>query len=233
MFKEACIFGMLTLGLAGVNHAETMYQVEFVVDGVPMDFDDSDGFDYTAITGLTAIFTVPEALTMTSDDEFPGTSVTRYDGLFQNSIVVHTDDGDIAIPSGSDDHTDLVLANVHEPEPGDTKKHVLYIDRWGIDIPSFQIELIVEEGHANYGNLINAGSPNPNLPKDQLFPTFDATTDSSDMFSSSWAKLVADGFRFADGIAMFDIKSVQIIPEPASFGLLGLGGLVLLRRNCG
>ncbi|QDU32983.1 hypothetical protein KS4_10220 [Poriferisphaera corsica] len=227
LHKQLAMCALLACGFGiGTSADATVYRATFgEIDDVD-DYDASDGFDYGAITGGEVIFTISDNLQLESNGILQDGSDTFYSGITFNHVTFTKADGDSVIALNSD-----VELELWDRLPGENGGWNYITFESDINSEGFTLELRTNSTHANHGNIFNLGTPNPNSLIDGKLLTFADEAERDSIYHTPYFQFYGTGLMLPNGDIEMLLKSLQIVPEPSSMVLIGLGGLALIRRK--
>ncbi|QQE11028.1 PEP-CTERM sorting domain-containing protein [Planctomycetota bacterium] len=225
--KELALCALLLCGFGiGTAADATIYRVEFGVIEDVGDEDANDGFDYLSITGGEMIFTISDNLQMDLNEIKQDGSSTYYSGITFDELTFNTTGGDEVFALNSD--VELELWDRLPGAPGGWN----YMTFGAGDIDDgIEFELRTNTIHANHGNIFNLGTPNPNTLIDGKLITFADEVERDSIYYTPYIYFYGTGASLPNGYIEMYLKSLQIVPEPSSLSLIGLSGLLMLRRR--
>ncbi|WP_432797642.1 PEP-CTERM sorting domain-containing protein [Poriferisphaera sp. WC338] len=204
----------------------TVYRATFGIIEDVGDLNASDSLNYNAITGGEIIFTIPDTLVLESNIQNQGGSSTRYSGTIFNQVTFTTTTGNSAFVLNSN-------AELHlwDRAPGQVGGWNYINFETDDSSDGVVLELRTNSTHPNHGNIFNLGTPNPNTLFNSGLVTFANETERDNIYHTPYFQFFGSGASLPNGWIEMTLKSLEIIPEPSSIALIGLGSLMLIRRR--
>lgn len=217
-----------TAGLVGLTSAQT-FQIAGT-SGFIQDLDANDGVDL--LTGLagtwTGSFTLPDpsSLTFVNNTQNQGGSLTRYNGVTLNSLVLSTADfGELTI---TDKPITGSIALWDRASFGAGQRLVQFDFEFAGT--SIGIDFSANADDPTYGSLFTVGTPGANTLDSFAWPFFGNAGEAGALYNSFSISL--DGNTpVLPGRGRYNGNASSFIPAPSTGVLLGVAGLAATRRR--